>query len=290
MKRLKLVGISCLLILGSHWATGQEKKSERIRFRVNNVQETSPAPNEVTLADKIAKESVFYALIIGIDNYPDPAISSLDNPRKDAERLRNVLVSNYTFEPEHVQFLENARRTEIIYALDDLAKYVTKNDNLLIFYAGHGHFDEVSNIGYWLPSDARKISKADWFRNSTLADYLMEIKSRHTLLITDACFGGSIFKMRAAFSDASADLEILYSIPSRKAMTSGALTEVPDKSSFTAYLLDRLENNRSIYLSSEQLFSSFEKAVLNNSETVPQFGEIKNVGDEGGDFIFIRRQ
>jgi hypothetical protein len=30
-------------------------------------------------------------------------------------------------------------------------------------------------------------------------------------------------------------------------------------------------------------------AVINNSNVVPQFGEIKEVGDEGGDFIFIKR-
>ena len=43
------------------------------------------------------------------------------------------------------------------------------------------------------------------------------------------------------------------------------------------------------YLSSEQLFSSFRIAVINNSNVIPQFGEIKDVGDEGGDFIFIKR-
>jgi hypothetical protein len=31
-------------------------------------------------------------------------------------------------------------------------------------------------------------------------------------------------------------------------------------------------------------------AVMNNSENVPQFGTIQNVGDEGGDFIFIKRR
>ena len=56
------------------------------------------------------------------------------------------------------------------------------------------------------------------------------------------------------------------------------------------YLIKRLEDNREQCLSSEQLFSSFRLAVINNSDVVPQYGEIKNVGDEGGDFIFIRRE
>jgi hypothetical protein len=31
-------------------------------------------------------------------------------------------------------------------------------------------------------------------------------------------------------------------------------------------------------------------AVINNSENIPQFGTIRNVGDNGGDFIFIKRK
>jgi hypothetical protein len=120
-------------------------------------------------------------------------------------------------------------------------------------------------------------------------DYLKEIESRHTLLITDACFGGSIFKTRSAFGSKEKAYEKLYALPSRKAMTSGTLTEVPDRSSFTRYLISRLEENKDTYLSSEQLFSSFRLAVINNSDAIPQYGEIEKVGDEGGDFIFLRK-
>jgi len=72
-------------------------------------------------------------------------------------------------------------------------------------------------------------------------------------------------------------------------MTSGTLTEVPDRSAFVKYLLERLNDNTEKYLTSEQLFSSFRMAVINNSDVVPQYGEIYNVGDEGGDFVFIRK-
>jgi len=246
-------------------------------------------PKQISLAEKINEESEYYALIIGINNYYDPAIRSLDHAVQDAETLYSVLAEKYTFKEEHINLLKDARRDEIIYALDDLSRKVTANDNLLIFYAGHGTFDKDANIGYWLPSDARKISKTDWFRNSTLVDYLKEIKSKHTLLITDACFGGSIFNTRAAFMDASKAIEKLYELPSRKAMTSGMLTLVPDKSSFTGFLIDRLKENQDKYLSSAQLFSSLRIAVINNSDAVPQYGEIRNVGDQGGDFIFIMK-
>ena len=105
----------------------------------------------------------------------------------------------------------------------------------------------------------------------------------------DARFSGSIFKTRAAFSDAGRTINSLYKPPSRSAMTSGNLKEVPDKSVFLEYLVKRLDNTTDKYLSADQLFSSFRITVMNKSSTEPQFGTIQNVGDEGGEFIFIKK-
>ncbi len=248
------------------------------------------APPEPTLADIVKEESKYYGFIIGIDNYEDPSIQPLDNAISDAERLYEILTGEYIFNEENVKLIKDARRRDIVNALDEFAEIITPEDNLLIFYAGHGWWDEDANIGYWLPSDARRSSKADWFRNSTLVDYLKEINSKHTLLITDACFGGSIFKSRKAFPEAEKAIQKLYELPSRKAMTSGTLTEVPDRSSFIQFLCERLTDNTEKYLPSEQLFSSIRIAVINNSDAVPQYGEIKNVGDQGGEFIFIKSE
>jgi hypothetical protein len=230
-----------------------------------------------------------HALIIGIDHYADPAITDLDNPVADANELFNTLTSRYTFEPGNVIFLKDPGRAEIIDALDRLSASLTRNDNLLVFYAGHGYWDAEKESGFWLPSDAAKNSTANWIRNSTIQDFVDDIDTQHTLLVTDACFAGSIFKTRGGFSDASVAVNKLYSLPSRKAMTSGTLEQVPDRSVFLEYLLKRLEAFEGRYLTSGDLFNSFRDAVLNNSPNVPQYGVIQNTGDEGGEYIFIRR-
>jgi len=247
-------------------------------------------PPVVTLADKIRKGSKYYGLIIGNEKYEDSSFPNLDNPIRDARSLEKTLIENYTFEAENITFIENATRDDIIQSLDKLADVITEEDNLLIFYAGHGDYNPESNNGFWIPTDAKRTVKTNWFRNSTLADYLKEINSKHTLLITDACFAGSIFAMRSVGNNPDRAYEKLYELPSRKAMTSGMLTEVPDRSSFTRYLIERLQDNQDTYLSSEQLFSSFKIAVIRNSDAVPRYGEIRNVGDEGGDFIFLKKQ
>ena len=231
----------------------------------------------------------YYALIIGNNSYGDPAITSLDKPINDAQRLYNVLTTKYTFDPQNITFLKDASYVEMIEAFDKLSNMVTSNDNLLVFYAGHGWWDEKRELGYWLPTDARKKSTAFWIPNSRISDYMSSIDTKHTLLVADACFSGSIFKTRAAFADAGQAINSLYRLPSRTAMTSGNLKEVPDKSVFLEYLVKRLEQNTAKYLSADQLFMSFRIAVMNNSATEPQFGTIQGAGDEGGEFIFVKR-
>lgn len=263
-------------------AVSESNLTDEIKFRINFQSRI--------IADLPDVKGKYYALLIGINNYSDPLINELDNPIRDADLFYNTLTSRYTFDKENVKLLKNATMAQMIEALDHFASIIRPVDNFLIFYAGHGVWDPSAEIGFWLPSDASRNSKLAWFRNSTLRDYLREIQSKHTLLISDACFGGSIFKTRSAFSEAPSAIKKLYELPSRKAMTSGTLTEVPDQSAFLKFLIDRLKSNKQLSLSSEQLFSSFRMAVINNSNVIPQFGEIRDVGDEGGDFIFILRK
>jgi len=258
-----------------------EKKDQR---------QTNQKNNDPSLLNKEeSSKGKYYALLIGVSEYPDPEIMDLNEPVNDAEKLYNTLTTHYTFEKENVKLLKNPTRETIIDELDRLNRTIKEHDNLLIFYAGHGYWDKQDEIGYWLPSDAKQANTANWMRNSTIRDYLRTVKTKHTLLIADACFSGGIFKTRKAFTDAPQSIQKLYDYPSRKAMTSGTLTEVPDKSVFLLYLNKRLTENSQPYISAEELFGSFKVAVMNNSPNVPQYGEIKDTGDEGGDFIFRKR-
>jgi len=230
----------------------------------------------------------YYALIIAVEEYNDPEINDLDQPLDDANRFYTLINTEYNFESENITFLRNPTKADIIGTLHQMRNVITPEDNLLIYYAGHGWWDEEMSTGYWLPKDATRANPVNWLPNTDLTNYLNVLKSKHTLLIADACFSGGIFVSRAAFNNVMS-VEKLYKLTSRKAMTSGTLKEVPDKSVFIEYLIRRLEANRQKYLPSEQLYSSMKEAVMNNSPNIPRYGTIQNVGDEGGDFIFIRR-
>ncbi|WKV11482.1 caspase family protein [Marivirga harenae] len=253
---------------------------------------TSEKKETIKDALRSSSEPTYHALIIGVSKYEYSGanLPNLDKPTKDAEELYSVLTTKYNFDPKNVTLLKDPNRETVIDTFHGLADIVTEKDNLMIFYAGHGYYDKPKDFGYWLPSDAKAESTANWIPNSTIKDYISAIPSKHTLLITDACFGGSIFKTRAVGGMSQLKVHELYKDRSRKAITSGSLTEVPDESFFVYMLIKTLDENEFDYLPASTVFARIYEPVMNNAPTVPQFGVIQGAGDEGGDFIFIRRK
>ncbi len=231
----------------------------------------------------------YYALLIGISEYDDEKLY-LNRPVQDVSILRKTLYQHYTFDFENILVLENPTRQAIIKEFYDLRNKITPDDNLLIFYAGHGYWDNNINQGYWWPKNAVSNNPSEWLSNSDIREQIKGINSAHTLLISDACFSGGIFRNRGADSIKNANLEIqlLYKTPSRRAITSGSLSTVPDESVFFDYLIKKLETNDDDFLPAQNLFHSLKSAVMNNSLNIPQEGVILNTGDEGGDFIFMK--
>lgn len=259
--------------------------------RLNKTKNSISSNDTLRSLEKLTPKS--YALLIGIEDYKNNHANLVDlsNPINDAENLKKELIENYTFEEEDVKVLKNPDRADIINAFESIAKQITEKDNFLIFYAGHGVWDGELNIGYWLSADATAESKSNWISNSTVRDYIAGLNTKHTLLISDACFSGSIFKTReVGKSIDDYGYYRLNKLLSRKAMTSGTLNTVPDDSKFMKYLLKALSGNEKEYFPSKQLFHEIEIAIINNTSNVPQFGTIQNTGDEGGDFIFIKRE
>ncbi|MEP0861414.1 MAG: caspase family protein [Ignavibacterium sp.] len=237
-------------------------------------------------------EVKYHAILIGVEDYADQRINNLDYPIRDIENLKKVLIDNYQFEKNNIITLKNPRRTAIISAFQKLREKLTEKDNLLIFFAGHGFFDSDQDMGYWLPSDAVKDDYSNWLPNSTIRDFIRAINTKHTLLISDACFAGSIFSSREPFRDASRSILEIYKVKSRKAMTSGVKNQkVQDRSKFTEYLIKFLLENKNKFLTTQELFTKVRAALLNNTKIsqTPEYGSIPFTGDEGlsGDFIFI---
>ena len=44
-----------------------------------------------------------------------------------------------------------------------------------------------------------------------------------------------------------------------------------------------------VFLAASTLFTRIYEPILNNAPTTPQFGIVQGAGDEGGDFVFIKK-
>ena len=73
-----------------------------------------------------------------------------------------MLEKKYGF--KHTKLLLNATYEQILNAINDYAKTLGPNANLLIYYAGHGQLD-LGKRGYWIPVDAEIERNTRWILN-----------------------------------------------------------------------------------------------------------------------------
>jgi len=261
----------------------------RIHIVAKNTTGLSEIERVVKYSKPIITNSVpgkNYALIIGVSSYLDTKIPDLKNlPTIDATRLGNLLQSDYGFDSLCTKVLINPTRNEIVKQFNFLQKQANTNDNVLIFYAGHGYYEKKYETGYWLPADSETENSANWLYNSQIVSDIRRINARHVLLISDACFSGSIFSSRDIFVGQEV-IEQLSKKKSREAFTSGALETVPNKSFFFKYLIETLENPGRSSFTAHYLFSEVKRKSVDNAPNIPQFGQLPGLDDQGGSFIF----
>jgi tetratricopeptide (TPR) repeat protein len=257
-------------------------------FEIEKQAVPSTSGNDIVPVNQ--KESKNYAVIIGAQNYNDPSIPSLENPVSDGVKLKLILKNNYNFSEENIYTLFNPAVTDFKKRFAEMLEVIQPEDNLIIFYAGHGIWVDKEKKGYWLLTDAKRNDANTWLPNKTVLDLIAKLPTRHTLLITDACFSGGVFKTRSLGKDAPAAMVSMNEKISRVAITSGNDTEVPDESVFMKYLVKALSENKDKYLTAQKMFiTQIIEAVMTETKTEPRYGTLELAGHVGGDFIFVKK-
>jgi uncharacterized caspase-like protein len=228
----------------------------------------------------------YHALVIGNNNYQ--TLPKLRTASNDAKSVARVLHDEYDFK---VRLVINGTRRDIVSALDKMRSELTQNDNLLIYYAGHGYFDEDANRGYWLPVDASSDTTADWISNADITDKLKVILAKHIMVVADSCYSGTLTRSVTVKLKSSDYLFRLSQKPSRTVLTSGGLEPVEDRGSgghsvFTNAFLDALMKNTDI-IDGTELFNRIRRPVMLNAPQTPQYSDIRFAGHGGGDFLFV---
>ncbi len=272
-------------------------------------QTREPAVREASVAldpkaeARIAKGFDFgryYALVIGNQDYQ--VLEDLQTPRTDAKRAAALLRDKYGFT---VQIVSDANDVAMLRALNELNKILKPNDNVLIYYAGHGTRLKTGNVevGYWLPVNAEAPpNDTFWVQNEQITAHLARLPAKRVLVVADSCYAGLLstdpgISMFGNESNFSADY-VKYKLPkrSRLLLASGGDQPVLDTggdgdSVFARAFLDVLSANTGI-LSTPSLFSQVRDRVKsgakrNNFDQTPEFKAIKGAGHEVGDFFFV---
>ncbi len=252
---------------------------------------TLPAPPAEKIAVNFGR---YHALVIGNNIYAD--MSPLKTAVHDATAVADMLRTAYGFT---VTLLTNTTREEIITALDQLRATLTEQDNLLIYYAGHGVLDTSEERGYWLPVNAKQDSRIHWISNTTITDALKAMTAKHILVVADSCYSGTLVRgidVVRPPSGAERDTYVarIAQKRSRTVLTSGGLEPVSDSgggrehSVFARAFLTALQDNRDV-LDGQQLFNLIRRPVVLNASQTPEYTDIRYAGHEGGDFLFVRR-
>ena len=247
----------------------------------------------------VARRGNDYAVFFATSDYLQ--WSDLTNPVNDVRTIAQELEMNYGFNTELVV---DAPQKEILSKLKEYARKVYQDgDQLLVFFAGHGKFDEYFGEGYVVCTDSEKDDDGNksYISHSTLRTIVNNIPCKHTFLVMDVCFGGTIDPFIASSSHRGNDdapneithedfVERKLKFKTRKYLTSGGKEYVPDgapgaHSPFARKFLEGLRN----YGGGDRIITLGELVLyFERLQPEPRFGEFGG-NEPGSDFLFIAR-
>jgi hypothetical protein len=249
------------------------------------------------IANAVAADRKDYALLIAIDKYDH--WSDLVNPVNDAQTLATELKGKYGFE---VEVLENPDQETVFIKLREYAEKKYKpQDQLMVFFAGHGFFDETFGEGYVVAKNSLENDKAKttYISHNRLRSVINNISCEHIFLAMDVCFGGTfdpvLARSRAldVYEETSVSEYLVRKLSqkTRKYLTSGGKEYVSDgvaghHSPFALKFLQALKESGGAdrILTLQELKSYVEKL-----KPEPRFG---GFGDDqsASDFVFVAKQ
>jgi hypothetical protein len=253
-----------------------------------------PAPAQTPTEP--APTLTYHALVIGIGDYSGTGWPQLGTARADAEAIGEILRTRYGFSVTEL-IDRQATQGNVLRALDQLMK-LTPNDALLIYFAGHGFYDESMDEGYWIPYGAHRQrmeqpAKEDWLWNSSIGRIVSASPARHILLVADTCYGGSLFRGEEEEPVKSVRwYQRAMAVPSRYLITSGNLEPVLDSgihhSVFAQEILNYLQYTKKDVFSASDVAVSIRSKVSRLTGQLVRMGPLASPANAGGEFVFIR--
>ncbi|MEG4172023.1 MULTISPECIES: caspase family protein [unclassified Microcoleus] len=259
------------------------------------------------------KQGRSLVVTIGINEYVH--WQKLKNAVQDAIGLQQTLIDKLGFSAPIPPLLNEAATKAAIESLieDQLREELQEDDNLVLFFAGHGHTRTdkvggkvVGETGFIVPVEARgpKEYWSDYIQIDPLLQSISRLPARHILVILDSCHSGfALGEAMKSFRDAVRYERDLSNRISRKVITSARREQlaldggpIPGHSLFTGTLVDGfnwgkadLDGNGLITSSELGLFIQQQVAQASQSNQTPDFGSFY-FDDRGEMVISLRNQ
>jgi biotin carboxyl carrier protein len=272
------------------------KKTLAVCFLIAGVSAFSFAQDRglsLVAADNLGSSAAIgkqYALFIAIDAYRTwPA---LKKPVADAREIREILQQQYYIDEVIELHNQQATKANITKAFTDLQPKLGVHDSLFIYYAGHGHLDEGSGTGFWIPVDAGtdQFAQENWLPNSQIRGYISRLKTIHVFMVSDSCFSGDILNTNRDMPPQidNAYYRKAYGLTSRQVLTSGSSEKVPDQSEFSEAIKNCLRKNTAPLLDPLGIYNDVRLSI---KSTTPLYGYFSAAShQDGATFLFFRRQ
>jgi len=242
----------------------------------------------------------YHALVIGISEYNAGNADhwdNLPNARGDADTIGNILQDTYGFEVTKL-LDKKATKHAIIENLDRLGR-ISDQDAVLVYFAGHGYYEDHLREGYWIPTDAerpegRNIPRDGWVWNSIINKIVGASVARHVLIIADSCYSGSLLRGGSELQDDRQFEWYRRAIltPSRYVITSGDTEPVMDgaagHSVFAQQIIHFLQYPRREIFSASDLGHAIRDRVSEMTGQMPRAERLALPGDAGGEFVFVK--
>ncbi|CAD5293143.1 MULTISPECIES: caspase family protein [unclassified Imperialibacter] len=246
------------------------------------------------LKDAVAIDRKDYGLFFATDQYDN--WGDLVNPIYDSKAIGKELEERYGFE---VRIVENIDQNDVFTILREYAlRNYKPQDQLFIFFAGHGQYDETFGEGYVVArnSIANDPGKNTYISHNRLRNNIDNIKCDHIFLVMDVCFGGTfdpvLASSRSVYSEVD-NVEFMVkklAVKTRKYLTSGGKEYVSDgiagkHSPFASRFLEALKTNGG----EDRLLTLTElNSFMERLQTTPRFGAFGSDQD-ASDFLFIAK-
>jgi Caspase domain len=248
-----------------------------------------------------------FALLIGNANYLDQNFGRLSMPPLDVKAVKEVLTRDFGFVTslparagkETSLVLLDAKGDQIYETLDALTEELGPEDQLLIYYAGHGLYEEATNTAYWVPIDARHGRQHSFVPATDITRALQRMKARNILVVSDSCYAGAMARsgeqgLPVAAADRVRALTKIARQTSRILLTSGGNEPVLDEggkghSIFARAFIDGLASMDFDAFTAQELYAvRILPVVSGKAKQEPKHSPLRESGHEGGDFVFVR--